>query len=170
VKYYFYLCSVKKKQIMKKLTFILFFFTAFSLSACNSGGAETSGNTGTSAEGEVVMLTAEAFQKLVWDYKKNPQEFVFKGDQPVIIDFYADWCRPCKMIAPIMQELAKEYKGKIKIYKVNTDQQRELAGLFSINSIPAVLFVPKEGKPQMSVGAMQKPGYVDAINNVLKVK
>jgi thioredoxin len=155
---------------MKKLTFILFFVTAFTMNACSGGSGNNSAASGPAAEGEVVMLTAEMFQKLVWDYKKSPNEFVFKGNEPVIIDFYADWCRPCKMIAPIMAELATEYKGKIKIYKVNTDQQRELAGLFNINSIPAVLFVPKTGKPQMSVGAMQKPGYVDAINNVLKVK
>lgn len=154
---------------MKKLTFILFFLATFSLQACNnsSGNAE---NTATSTEGQVVKLTAETFQSLVWDYKKNPQEWVFKGDQPIIIDFYADWCRPCKMIAPIMTELSNEYKGKVRIYKVNTDEQRELASLFNISSIPAVLYVPVSGKPQMSVGAQQKAGYVEMINNILLVK
>jgi thioredoxin len=154
---------------MKKLTFILFFLATFSLQACNnnSGNAE---NTPTSTEGQVVKLTAETFQSLVWDYKKNPQEWVFKGDQPIIIDFYADWCRPCKMIAPIMTELSNEYKGKVRIYKVNTDEQRELASLFNISSIPAVLYVPVSGKPQMSVGAQQKAGYVEMINNILLVK
>jgi len=154
---------------MKNLTFILLFLAAFSLNACSSPANEPkSGNV--NAEGQVNKLTAETFQKLVWDYKASPQEWVFVGDQPVIIDFYADWCRPCKMVAPIMDELSKEYKGKVRIYKVNTDEQRELAGLFNINSIPAVLFVPKTGKPQMSVGAMQKPAYVDMIKNVLVVK
>ncbi len=154
---------------MKKLTFIFIFLATFSLSACNSNAGN---NTGApeNAEGQVVKLTAESFQKLVWDYKKNPQEWVFLGDQPVIIDFYADWCRPCKMVAPIMDELSKEYKGKVRIYKVNTDEQRELAGLFQIKSIPAMLFIPKNGKPQMSVGALQKPAYVEMINNVLIVK
>lgn len=154
---------------MKKLTFIFIFLATFSLSACNSNAGN---NTGApeNAEGQVVKLTAESFQKLVWDYKKNPQEWVFLGDQPVIIDFYADWCRPCKIVAPIMDELSKEYKGKVRIYKINTDEQRELAGLFQIQSIPAMLFIPKNGKPQMSVGALQKPAYVEMINKVLVVK
>ncbi len=154
---------------MRKLTFILLLLIPVSFTACsNPDNKDKSGNT--SAEGQVNKLTAETFQKLVYDYKANPNEWVFKGDQPVIIDFYADWCRPCKMVAPIMDELSKEYQGKVRIYKVNTDEQRELAGLFQINSIPAVLFVPKNGKPQMSVGAMQKPAYVDMIKNVLLVK
>ncbi len=154
---------------MKNLTFIFLFLTAFTFNACSSAANEN--NSGdVNAEGQVNKLTAESFQKLVWDYKASPQEWVFSGDQPAIIDFYADWCRPCKMVAPIMDELSKEYKGKVRIYKVNTDEQRELAGLFNINSIPALLFIPKTGKPQMSVGAMQKPAYVDLIKNVLVVK
>ncbi len=159
----------KTNRTMKKLTFIFLFLVSFTFNACsNTDNKENSGNTTT--EGQVNKLTAETFQKLVWDYKANPKEFIFKGDQPVIIDFYADWCRPCKMVAPIMDELSKEYKGKVRIYKVNTDEQRELAGLFNISSIPAVMFVPKNGKPQMSVGAMQKPAYVELIQNVLVVK
>jgi thioredoxin len=153
---------------MKKLTFLFLFLAAISLQACNNTG--NAGNSEGPTEGQVVKLTAQEFQNLVWDYKKSPQEWVFKGDQPVIIDFYADWCRPCKMIAPIMAELSSEYKGKVRIYKVNTDEQRELAGLFNISSIPAVLYVPKNGKPQMSVGAQQKAGYVEMINSILKVK
>jgi thioredoxin len=153
---------------MKKLTFLFLFLAAMSLQACNNTG--NAGNPEATTEGQVVKLTAQEFQNLVWDYKKNPQEWVFKGDQPVIIDFYADWCRPCKMIAPIMTELSAEYKGKVRIYKVNTDEQRELAGLFNISSIPAVLYVPKNGKPQMSVGAQQKAGYVEMINSILQVK
>lgn len=153
---------------MKKIAFLVLFVSALTLNACSSNAGE-SNNTNVS-EGKVVMLTSDSFKKLVWDYQKNPKEWVFAGDQPVIIDFYADWCRPCKMVAPIMDQLATEYQGKVRIYKVNTDQQRELAGLFNISSIPAVLFVPVSGKPQMSVGAMQKEGYVDAIKTVLKVK
>ena len=154
---------------MKTLSFIFLFLGSVSLSACNSTTGKDNGTSGNN-EGQVINLTAELFKKLVWDYKKNPQEWVYKGDQPCIIDFYADWCRPCKMVAPIMAELSKEYKGKIRIYKVNTDEQQELAGLFRINSIPAVMFIPKSGKPQMSVGAMQKPDYVEMIKNVLVVK
>ncbi|MCX6305701.1 MAG: thioredoxin [Bacteroidetes bacterium] len=154
---------------MKKLTFVLLFLVSFTFNACSSTDNKETGSTG-NPEGQVNKLTAESFQKLVWDYKTNQKEWVFNGDQPCIIDFYADWCRPCKMVAPIMEELSKEYQGKVRIYKVNTDEQRELAGLFNVNSIPAVLFVPKNGKPQMSVGAMQKPAYVEMIKNVLLVK
>lgn len=153
---------------MKNLTFLLLFITAIHLQAC-SGNNET-GNAGSTEEGQVVKLTAENFRKLIWDYQSNPNQFVFRGDQPVVIDFYADWCRPCKMIAPIMAELSQEYKGKIRFYKVNTDEQRELSGIFNISSIPAVLMIPVTGKPQMSVGAQQKTGYVEMINSVLNVK
>lgn len=160
--------AASKSDIMKNLSFLLVFLVAMNLQAC-TGNAET-GNTGTNAEGQVVKLTADSFRELVWDYKSNPQQWVFKGDQPVIIDFYADWCRPCKMVAPIMAELSQEYKGKIRIYKVNTDEQRELSGLFNISSIPAILMIPVSGKPQMSVGAQQKAGYVEMINSVLLTK
>jgi thioredoxin 1 len=154
---------------MKKLTFVLLFLVSFTFNACsNTGTMDATGNENT--EGQVNKLTAESFRKLVWDYKSNPTDFVFKGDQPVIIDFYADWCRPCKMVAPILDELSKEYNGKVRIYKINTDEQRELAGLFNVSSIPAILFIPKNSKPQMSVGAMQKPAYVEMIKNVLLVK
>ena len=155
---------------MKKLTFILTFLVPFMFVAC-SNSTNASENPGNEIiDGQVNKLTAEQFQKLVWDYKSNPQTWVFSGDQPCIIDFYADWCRPCKMVAPVMDELSKEYKGKVRIYKVNTDEQRELSALFNITSIPAVMFIPKNGKPQMSVGAMQKPAYVEQIRNILLVK
>lgn len=157
-----------KRDSMKKIAFLVLLLGSFTLNGCgnNAGG----NNNTASTEGTVVALTSDTFKQLVWDYQKSPKEWVFSGDQPVIIDFYADWCRPCKMVAPIMEQLAAEYKGKVRIYKVNTDQQRELAGLFNISSIPAVLFVPKAGKPQMSVGAMQKDAYENAIKTVLNVK
>ncbi len=121
-------------------------------------------------EGKVIYLNTEDFRKLVWDYRQNPDTWVFKGDLPVIIDFYADWCRPCKMVAPIMEELAQTYKGKVIFYKVNTDMERELSTTFQIRSIPAILYVPKEGKPSMSVGVQQKEAYVQTITDFLKVK
>jgi len=110
------------------------------------------------------------FLKQVWDYEKNPDTWVYNGDLPCIIDFYADWCRPCRIVAPILDELAKEYKGKINIYKINTEKERELAAAFNIQSIPAVLFCPKKDKPQMSVGALPKTTFVQAINDVLLKK
>jgi thioredoxin len=120
--------------------------------------------------GKVVQLSKQMFLDQVFDYEKNPDKWTFKGQQPCIIDFYADWCRPCKMVAPIMEELAEKYKGQITIYKVNTDQERELAQFFGIRSIPSILFCPMGGDPQMSQGAMQKADYEKIINDFLLKK
>ena len=111
-------------------------------------------------------LTAQTFKEKVFNYETN-KEWKYAGTQPCIIDFYADWCGPCKAVAPILEELSDEYKGKITVYKVDTDAEQELAGVFGIRSIPSILFVPMTGQPQMSVGAMSKDGFVDAINNIL---
>jgi len=112
-------------------------------------------------------LTVETFKQKVFDYEKNADEWVFEGDKPCIVDFYADWCKPCKLIAPIMEELANEYKGQINIYKVNTEQQRELSRVFGVRSIPTVLFIPMKGKPQMSQGALPKETFKQAIDEFL---
>jgi thioredoxin 1 len=111
-------------------------------------------------------LTKQTFLQKVFDYENN-KEWKFAGELPCIVDFYADWCGPCKMVAPILEELAKEYDGKINIYKIDTEAEQELAAVFGIRSIPSLLFVPKEGKPQMAMGAIPKEAFVDAINNVL---
>jgi thioredoxin len=100
-------------------------------------------------------LTKEAFFEKVFNWEKNT-EWKYEGDLPCVIDFYADWCGPCKMVAPIMEELSTEYAGKVNFYKINTDEEQELAGAFGIQSIPSLLFVPMEGKPQMAVGALPK--------------
>jgi len=113
-------------------------------------------------------LTKESFQKKVFDYEKN-KEWKFEGELPCIVDFYADWCGPCKMVAPVLEDLSKEYAGKVNIYKVDTDKEQELASIFGIRSIPSILFVPKVGSPQMAMGAMPKEGFVQAITDVLKV-
>lgn len=111
-------------------------------------------------------LTSQTFKQKVFDYEKN-KEWKYEGDAPCIVDFYADWCGPCKQIAPVMEQLSKEYNGRIRIYKVNVDNEQELASAFGINSIPAILFVPKDGQPQMTTGAMPKAGFVKAINEIL---
>ena len=111
-------------------------------------------------------LTKEAFLKKVFDYEKNT-DWQFSGELPAIIDFYADWCGPCKMVAPVLEGLSKEYAGKINIYKVDTKQEQELASVFGIRSIPSILFIPKDGKPQMAMGALPKEAFVEAINTVL---
>ena len=111
-------------------------------------------------------LTKETFIEKVFDFEKN-QEWKFEGKLPCIIDFYADWCGPCKMVAPILEELSVEYAGKINIYKVDTEAQQELAAAFGIRSIPSMLFCPSEGQPQMSQGALPKPSLKQAIDEVL---
>ena len=111
-------------------------------------------------------LTKETFQEKVFNYEKN-KEWKFEGELPCMIDFYADWCGPCKAIAPVLEELSKEYEGKINIYKVNTDEQTELSAAFGIRSIPSLLFCPKEGQPQMAQGALPKENLKQAISEVL---
>jgi len=117
----------------------------------------------------VKHLTTQEFKDLVFDYEHN-QEWKYKGDKPCIIDFYADWCAPCRMVAPILEELSKEYKDKLYIYKVNTDEEQELAMVFGISSIPSLLFVPKDGQPQMAMGALPKETFIRAIDEVLGIK
>jgi thioredoxin len=111
-------------------------------------------------------LTKETFLEKVFNYEKN-QEWKFEGELPCLIDFYADWCQPCKIIAPILEELATEYEGKINIYKVNTESETELAAAFGIRSIPSLLFCPQDGKPQMAMGALPKEQLKQAISEVL---
>jgi thioredoxin 1 len=101
-------------------------------------------------------LTSETFKQKIFNYETN-KEWKFEGTTPAIIDFYADWCAPCRMVAPILEELAREYEGQIYIYKVDTDKEQELAAVFGIQSIPAFLFVPQKGKPTMSSGIAQTP-------------
>ena len=114
-------------------------------------------------------LTSETFKQKVFNYETN-KEWKFEGDKPCVIDFYADWCSPCKMVAPILKELGKEYEGKINIYKVDTEDQQEIASVFGIRSIPSILFIPKQGQPKMSAGAMPKESFVKAFDEILGVK
>lgn len=114
-------------------------------------------------------LTVETFKEKVFDYANN-EEWNFKGDKPCVIDFYAEWCGPCKMVSPILDELSKEYDGKIDIYKIDTDDQSELAGVFGVQSIPSILFVPMGEQPQMSQGALPKDTFEKAFKEVLKVE
>ena len=111
-------------------------------------------------------LTKQTFQEKVFNYEVN-KEWKFEGELPSIIDFYADWCQPCKMVAPILEELAEEYKGKINIYKVDTEAEQELAGAFGIRSIPSLLFVPMGEQPQMAQGALPKESFKQVIEDVL---
>ena len=118
-------------------------------------------------ESKVQHLTYKEFLKKVWDFEKSPNTFVYKGKLPAIVDFYADWCGPCRRVALIMEKLAEEYDGKLLIYKVNTQNEAGLASAFQIRSIPTVLFIPMEGQPMMQVGALPEEGYRQVIEQHL---
>ena len=119
---------------------------------------------------KVVHITKADFLKKVYDFEKNPDEWKYLGSQPAIVDFYADWCGPCRQLSPVLDELAKEYSGKLTIYKVNVDNERGLATFFGIRSIPTLLFIPMKGKPQRSLGALSKTELKGIIKDVLKVE
>ncbi len=118
---------------------------------------------------EIKHLDAETFRKEIWDYKNNGSEWKFNGDTPVVIDFYATWCGPCRQVAPILKKLQKEYKGKLVIYKVNVDKEKELTGVFGIRSMPTFLFIPKKGNPVMTKGAMPKESFQKIFRELFKL-
>jgi thioredoxin len=167
---------------MKKIAFILA-IAIISLQGCNASqaknkGSENAGAPAVSAtekgdeEGGSVKLTKEKFLKEVWDYQNSPKEWRFKGEKPAIIDFYADWCGPCKIASPILEEISKEYAGKITVYKIDTQVERELASVFGISGIPAFLYIPKDGKPVMTSGIARskedtKQMFKDNIDKIL---
>jgi thioredoxin len=132
-------------------------------------GITTGSKVGLNGIGLVESLTKDSFLQKVFNYEQN-KEWKFEGKLPCIIDFYADWCAPCKMVEPILQELAQEYQGKLNIYRVDTQAQQELAAAFGIQSIPSMLFVPLNDKPQMAIGALPKKTLKKAIKEVLKVE
>ncbi|MEI6677688.1 MAG: thioredoxin domain-containing protein [Mariniphaga sp.] len=109
------------------------------------------------ADVEVIKIDRVQFKAQIMDYEKNPKEWKFEGKLPCIVDFYADWCGPCRLASPALEELAKKYKGKITVYKVNTDQERELSTVFGISGIPAFLWVPQTGNPTMTSGVARSP-------------
>ncbi len=116
---------------------------------------------------KTIQLTKGEFLRRVADYETNPSEWKYLGDKPAIVDFYADWCGPCKMVAPILEELAAEYGDSIYIYKINTEEEPELSAAFGIRSIPSLLFIPMNESPQMAMGAMSKADFKRAIEEVL---
>lgn len=113
-----------------------------------------------------IKLTADQFKSDIFDYTTE-KEWKYKGDRPAIIDFYADWCGPCKMVAPIMEELSDTYADKVDIYKVDTEAEQELSSVFGIRSIPSILFIPMEGTPMMQAGALTKTAFQEVIEKEL---
>lgn len=127
-------------------------------------------DSSTAVTGEPIHLTKAEFLKKVVNYEVNSKEWKYLGDKPCIIDFWATWCPPCKAIAPVLNDLAKEYKGKIYVYKVDVDQEKELAQAFGIQSIPTLLFVPMKGDPKAELGAISKDAMKDKIDNFMLIK
>ena len=151
---------------------------SFTVVACNSNGSKSQPsaqadvtkqetNSKQTNMAKTIHLTKADFLTKVVNYEKNPEKWEYLGDKPAIIDFYADWCGPCKMIAPILEELAAEYEDQIYIYKIDTEAEQELAAAFGIRSIPTLLFVPMGEAPQMAQGALPKDAFKQAINEVL---
>lgn len=119
---------------------------------------------------KTMQLNKSDFLNKVANYETNPSEWKFLGDKPAIIDFYATWCGPCKMLSPVLDELAAEYAGKVDVYKVNVEEEEELAAVFGVRSVPTLLFIPMDGAPQIAQGALPKNMLEDAIQNVLLQK
>lgn len=150
-----------------KYAFILSAVMVIVSCCCNSGGDNQQNTNNKEKKMQTIHLTKSEFLAKVADYETSPNEWKYLGDRPAVIDFYASWCGPCRMIAPILEELAAEYGDSIYIYKINTEEEQELAAAFGIQSIPTLLFVPMEGAPQMAQGAMPKNALKEAIDKVL---
>lgn len=152
---------------------LMLFITGLTFSSCNGQAKNNQEKEQIKKETKMktIHLNKIDFLKKVANYEANPGEFKYLGDKPALIDFYADWCGPCKAIAPVLEELADEYDGEIYIYKINTEEEQELAALFGIRSIPSLLFVPMgDEQPQMAQGALPKPTLKEAIDKVLLKK
>ncbi len=157
---------------MKKSIFILA-LAGLTFMACNGQAKvdkQSKETTKTENKVKTIHLTKADFLAKVANYETNPEEWKYLGDKPALIDFYADWCGPCKAIAPVLEELAGEYDGEIYIYKIDTEAEQELAAVFGIRSIPSLLFVPMGEDPQMAQGAIPKPQLKEAIDKVLLKK
>ncbi|MFA6769893.1 MAG: thioredoxin [Bacteroidales bacterium] len=149
-----------------------------SMTACGARSTEVKGNDGTKGSSKLdetkkanktytISLTKEEFLNKVVDYKGNPNEWLYIGDKPAIIDFWAEWCSYCRKLAPVLEELAKEYEGQIYVYKVNTDQEKEIATAFGIRSLPTLFFAPIDGTPKVIEGAVPKTQIKKIIEEIL---
>ena len=145
---------MKVRNILALMLFAGIFTSSCSNKNANQKIAQTSPDSVSDKKHNTMEMTLEMFNERIMDMKNNPNKWAYKGTRPAIIDFYATWCGPCKITAPILDSLAFEYKGKLEVYKVDVDKQRELASMFGIESIPSLLFIPIKGQPLMQVGAM----------------
>lgn len=145
---------------MKRL---LFFLASAVIIALSTKAQSVSSDS----NGKVIHIGKTEFVEKIYDYEKNPDKWIYNGKKPAIVDFYADWCGPCRMLSPTLESLAHKYKDKIIIYKVNTDKERELAAAFGITSLPTLLFIPMDKMPQIAQGALPKEDLEKAINDFL---
>jgi thioredoxin 1 len=129
--------------------------------------AQVANKSTTSKKDFVIYLSDQTFKQKVFDYSKN-KDWKYEGSIPCIVDFYADWCGPCRRVSPILEEIAKEYSGKLIVYKVNTDKEQVLSGSLGIQSLPTILFVPKTGNPQVIMGAYPKEDLIKLANSIIK--
>lgn len=153
---------------MKRVVFFTVAIIAFISGNCSAGNPENKAKN--SSKDEIVLpLTNETFKKIIFNYSVN-KEWRYESNKPAIIDFYADWCPPCRQLSPLVEEIAKEYSGKIIVYKVNTDEEKGLTQSLGITSLPTLLYVPVKGKPQITVGYLPKENIVSKINEILLTK
>ena len=153
-------------EMKQKLLIPVFILSAI-LVSCGSGNSKKAVDPQKSASGGAVTpLTSETFRQYVYDYQ-NEKAWSYKGSKPAIVDFYADWCPPCRELSPLVEEVAKEYAGKIVVYKVNTDKQKAVAQALGITGLPTLLFIPVEGKPQVVMGYVPKENLEKGVNEVL---
>lgn len=157
---------MKRRKNFALLILVVGFMTFVSCKGQAKNSEPVENMTETQANAPIHLTKAE-FLKKIYNYEESPNEWKYLGDKPAIIDFYADWCGPCKIVAPILAELANEYAGKITVYKIDVDKETDLARDFGIQGIPALLFIPMNGKPQMSQGAMSKEQLKEMIDKVL---
>jgi thioredoxin 1 len=158
-----------KKNIKRlfSLTMFLKIFLITSISAANPFNIKDGDNTNNKVT--IVYLNNETFRQMIFDYEKN-KEWKYEGTKPAIIDFYATWCPPCKQLSPLVEEIAKEYSGKIIVYKIDTDKEKLLSQYLGISGLPTLLFIPLKGTPQASMGFIPKEKIVKAINDILLIK
>lgn len=152
---------------MRKLKDLIMISVMLLLVSCSMSAKSDGNNKENVAKGEVIALNKAEFLKKVFDFEKNKDKWVYEGDKPCIIDFYAEWCGPCKKVAPILKDLAMRYKDDIVIYKIDVDKEKELAAAFGIQSIPTFLFIPAKGQPQMAQGALPQEEFVKQIDSFL---
>jgi len=160
--------KINKIDSMKKTIFLSVIFSSLFFVTCKSENP-TGKNSKIASGAEVIQLSTENFKKMIFNYDINKQ-WKYEGSKPAIIDFYADWCSPCKQLSPMVEEIARQYAGKIVVYKVNTDKEKILSQDIGISGLPTLLFIPMSGKPQSTVGLIPKETLLKAINEVLLIK